>query len=111
LSQKKGVTFDFPFDQSTIVFRVGKKIFVLADINDNPPRVNLKCDPDLALQLRSQYSAVIPGYHMNKEHWNTVIFNDSIPEKEVCWFIDHSYELVFNSLTNKARNEISKSEK
>jgi predicted DNA-binding protein (MmcQ/YjbR family) len=90
---KKNVTEGFPFGEETLVFKVKGKIFVLANL-DNNLSVNLKCDPSYALELREKYSSVIPGYHMNKKHWNTVLLDGSIPDKELFSWIDHSYNLV-----------------
>jgi predicted DNA-binding protein (MmcQ/YjbR family) len=100
-------TEDFPFDETTLVFRIGGKIFALTDLEDDPARVNLKCDPDLAEDLRSQHQSVIPGYHMNKKHWNTVILDGSIAEDRILWMIDHSYELVMRSLSRKERERLN----
>jgi predicted DNA-binding protein (MmcQ/YjbR family) len=90
---KKDATESFPFGEDTLVFKVNGKIFALANL-DGEPSVNLKCDPDFALELREKYPAVTPGYHMNKKHWNTVILDGSVPDKEVFSWIDHSYKLV-----------------
>jgi predicted DNA-binding protein (MmcQ/YjbR family) len=90
---KNGATEGFPFGEDTLVFKVKGRIFALANL-DGDLSVNLKCDPGLALELREKYSAVTPGYHMNKKHWNTVILDGSIPDKEVFKWIDHSYDLV-----------------
>jgi predicted DNA-binding protein (MmcQ/YjbR family) len=95
---KSGATESAPFGEDTIVFKVGGKIFALASLDDVPARANLKCDPDLALELRDRYEQVRPGYHMNKKHWNTVEVEGGIPEVELRKMIDHSYELVVNSL-------------
>jgi predicted DNA-binding protein (MmcQ/YjbR family) len=94
LSREGGVTEDFPFDQSTLVFRVNGGIFLLLDIDKHPMQFNVKCDPDLAIELREKYEAVLPGYHMNKKHWNTVVVDGNIPVKEVLAMIDHSHALV-----------------
>jgi len=83
-----------PFGEDVLVFKVGGKIFALASLDDIPPRVNLKCDPERALDLRDRYEDVRPGYHMNKKHWNTVELAGRIPERELRGMIDHSYELV-----------------
>ena len=80
---KKGVTECFPFDESTLVFKVGTKMFSCLDINEDILKVNLKCDPVVAMGLRDRYKAVTPGYYMNKLHWNTVEFDGSIPEDEL----------------------------
>jgi predicted DNA-binding protein (MmcQ/YjbR family) len=91
--KKPEVTEGFPFGEDTLVFKVKGKIFVLANL-DGDLSLNLKCDPALALELRERFSSVIPGYHMNKKHWNTVYLNGTIPDKEVLSWIDHSYKLV-----------------
>lgn len=106
---KRGVTSDLPFGDDTLVFRVGGKIFALIALNAAPLRVNLKCEPALAEILRQTYSAVIPGYHMNKRHWNTVVLDGSLPDTEVREMIDNSYDLVFNSLPRAQREALSKS--
>jgi predicted DNA-binding protein (MmcQ/YjbR family) len=92
--KKKGVTEEFPFDEETLVFKVINKIFVLASLESIPLQINLKCDPEKAAELREEYESVQPGYHMNKKHWNTVIINGSIPNKEILEWIDNSYNLV-----------------
>jgi len=103
---KPAVTEDFPFDMDTLTMKVGGKMFLLADVNSDPPRINLKCDPVLAEVLRKEYSAITPGYHMNKVHWNTVTIDGSIPREKVLWMIDHSYELVIRNLPRSIREEI-----
>jgi len=90
---KKGVSESFPFGEDTLVFKVNGKIFALANL-DGDLSINLKCDPDYAIDLREQYSSVTPGYHMNKKHWNTINIDGTIPEKEVFLWIDHSYDLI-----------------
>jgi predicted DNA-binding protein (MmcQ/YjbR family) len=105
--KKKGVSEDFPFDDRTLVIRVGDKMFLLTDIHSDPLRMNLKCDPLIALDLRDEFEAITPGYHMNKVHWNTVIFDGSVPEQKVKWMIDHSYELVFNKLKRPQKDSIN----
>lgn len=91
---KADATEGTPFGEDTIVFKVAGKIFALASLDEVPPRVNLKCDPERALDLRDRYEEVQPGYHMNKKHWNTVALTGKIPEAELRALIDHSYELV-----------------
>jgi predicted DNA-binding protein (MmcQ/YjbR family) len=91
--KKPGVTEGFPFGEDTLVFKVNGKIFALANL-DGELTINLKCDPSLALELREKYSSVIPGYHMNKKHWNTVLIDGTIPDKEIFSWIDHSYNLI-----------------
>jgi predicted DNA-binding protein (MmcQ/YjbR family) len=105
-SQKAGSYEDFPFDDVTMVIKVGKKMYALIGLDDDPLRINLKCDPILAVELRRNYAAVIPGYHMNKTHWNTIILNGSIPDKIIKKMIDDSYDLVFGSLTRKEKNAV-----
>jgi predicted DNA-binding protein (MmcQ/YjbR family) len=90
---KKDVTESFPFGDDTLVFKRSGKIFLLANL-DGDLSVNIKCDPALAIELRERYSSVVPGYHMNKKHWNTVMLDGSIPDSEVFEWIDHSYDVV-----------------
>lgn len=109
---KKGVTEHFPFDEDTLVFKVGGKMFALSSLQEwenGTPSVNLKCDPDWALELRGQYDDIQPGYHMSKVHWNTVKINESVTDMFVKELIDHSYDLVFKSLTKKQQQEINES--
>ena len=101
---KPFATEDTPFGPDNIVFKVEGKMFALASLDEVPSAVNLKCDPDLALELRDRYAQVRPGYHMNKKHWNTVELDGVIPEKEIRKMVDHSYDLVVRSLP-KARRE------
>ena len=97
--QKKGVTESFPFDNETLVFKVLDKIFLLMSLETHPLRVNVKCDPEKAVQLREPYPEnVLPGYHMNKLHWNTVIVNQELRSSLIKSFIDDSYTLVLKSL-------------
>ena len=103
---KPGATEDMPFGEDVLVFRVGGKMFALAALDEVPMRVNLKCDPDRALQLRDRYEQVTPGYHMNKKHWNTVKIESEIPITEVRKMIDHSYELVTKSLPKAKRKKL-----
>ncbi len=99
------VTESFPFDDTTLVFKVANKMFALLNLAANPS-VNLKCDPDEALKLREHYSSVLPGYHMSKKHWNTVLLDDSIPDKLIYNWIDDSYQLIVDSLPKKVRMEL-----
>ena len=94
---------DFPFDNVTLVIKVKGKMFALVGINDDPLRVNLKCEPAKAEFLRAQYPAVLPGYHMNKRHWNTLVLDGSIPEAEVLLMIDDSYALVVQGMAKSRR--------
>lgn len=102
---KKGVTEETPFGPDTLVFKVAGKLFALTDLNSFES-VNLKCDPEQALELRERYAAVAPGFHMNKKHWNTVSFDIDMPDQEILSWLDHSYDLVFKGLTKKQRAEI-----
>ncbi|MCU0499277.1 MAG: MmcQ/YjbR family DNA-binding protein [Anaerolineae bacterium] len=105
---KIGAVEDFPFDQETLTFKVMGKIFALLPLEkrDQPPSINLKCEPQLAQILRSTYDAVQPGYHMSKKHWNTVIVDGSIPADEILEMIDHSYLLVVKSLSKLDRQQL-----
>ncbi|MCF6141796.1 MmcQ/YjbR family DNA-binding protein [Flavobacterium sp. K77] len=106
---KKGVTEHFPFDQDTLVFKVGGKMFALSSLSQwekGEPSVNLKCDPERALELRAEYDAIQPGFHMSKTHWNTVSINNILPTDLLKELIDHSYGLVFNSLSKIKRSEL-----
>lgn len=106
---KKGVTEHFPFDEDTLVFKVMGKMFALSSLKkweEGMPSVNLKCDPDRALELRAQYEAVQPGYHMNKQLWNTISINQDVPDKMILELIDHSYDLIVAGLTKKLQAEL-----
>ncbi len=110
---KKGVTEHFPFDEDTLVFKVGGKMFCLTSLKEwenNTPSLNLKCDPERAETLRAEYDAINPGYHMSKIHWNTIAFHSDVSDKMMCELINHSYDLVFKSLTKKSQNEILQNE-
>lgn len=105
---KKGVTEHFPFDEDTLVFKVGGKMFALSSLSQwekGSPSVNLKCDPDRAQELRAQYDDIQPGFHMSKIHWNTIKINAAVKDSLIKELIDHSYELVFKSLTKKIQSE------
>lgn len=103
---KPAVTEHFPFDNRTLVFKVGGKMFALCDV-DEFEGINLKCDPDYAVELREQYEGINPGYHMSKVHWNTVSIDADVPDALIKKLIDVSYELVLQSLTKKQRELIS----
>jgi predicted DNA-binding protein (MmcQ/YjbR family) len=89
----KGAEESFPFGEDTLVFKAGGKIFALVNL-EGDLSINLKCDPAMALELRERHSSVIPGYHMNKKHWNTVYIDGTIPDRDIFSWIDHSYELI-----------------
>ena len=95
---KPRTTEGTPFGHDVVVFKVGSKMFALASLDNVPTTANLKCDPDLALELRDRYEQVRPGYHMNKKHWNTVEIEGGIPDAELRKMIDHSYDLVAKAL-------------
>lgn len=103
--QKKEVTESFPFDDTTLVMKVKGRMFALINLNENPS-VNLKCDPELAIELRERYSSVLPGYHMNKQHWNTIALDGSIPTEKIKQWVDHSYDLVIKSIPNSIRKDL-----
>lgn len=100
---KPAVEETTPFGPDVLVYKVAGKMFALTDPSAFPPRMNLKCDPDRAVELREQYDAIIPGYHMNKKHWNTLTLDDSVPSKLIRELIDRSYELVVASLPKSKR--------
>lgn len=103
---KPGVEETFPFDEHTLVFKVMGKMFALSGLNREEFTVNLKCDPEWAAELREQYEEVQPGWHMNKHHWNTVLFEGDLPEKLLYELIDHSYDLIVSRLTKKLKAEL-----
>lgn len=105
--QKPGVTEDFPFDATTLVFKVSGKMFALTDL-EGDFSVNLKCDPERAIQLREQFPAIIPGYHMSKKHWNTIVIDGSVDNDLLLELIDHSYDLVASGLPLKSRLALGK---
>lgn len=102
---KTGAYEDYPFGPEVLVIKVGTKMFALISERGGKLNISLKCDPFLAETLRKQYAAVTPGYHLNKKHWNTIVVNDSIPDEEITWMIQHSYDLVFKSLS-KAEKQL-----
>ncbi len=102
---KNGCEETFPFDEVTLVFKVMGKMYALLSL-DKGTSINLKCDPEKAIQLREQYEAITPGWHMNKKHWNTVDYNSNLPDTLLKELIDHSYNLVVSSLTKKLKKEL-----
>ena len=102
---KPGVTEEFPFGETTLVFKVMGKMFALTNL-EGDWTMNLKCDPDRAIELREMYPAVQPGFHMNKALWNTVIMDGSLSRKLVLELVDHSYQLVVNKLSLKMQHEL-----
>ena len=95
-----------PFGEDTLVFKVGNKIFLLTSLNTGN-RFNVKCDPELAVELRDRHTEVIPGFHMNKVHWNTVYTDGNLTNKQLCEMIDHSYSLILKSLPKILQAEIT----
>jgi len=106
--KKPEVTESFPFGEDTLVFKVSGKIFLLAGLDEVPLRINLKCDPEKAVELREKYDSVLPGYHMNKTHWNTIIIDDSFLRNELFEWINDSYLLVVETLPKKVKERIKK---
>lgn len=100
-----GVTEGFPFGGDTLVFKVMDKMFALVDV-DRFESINLKCDPERALELRASYEEITPGYHMNKTHWNTIATKGAVPDELLRDLIIHSYELVVSGLTQKKKKEL-----
>ena len=106
--KKPEVTESFPFGEDTLVFKVAGKIFLLAGLDEIPLNTDLKCNGGKAIELREMYDSVLPGYHMNKNHWNTVIIDGTIPRRELMEWIDDSYLLVVNSLTKADKERIKR---
>ena len=103
--QLNGVTEDLPFDENTLVFKVGGKMFCAFGLNSFE-RINLKCDPERSLELREEFLGIKAGYHMNKKHWNSIYTDSDVPWKLIQELTLHSYDLVFKSLSKKLQNEI-----
>ena len=103
LLSKPAAVETFPFDDVTLVIKVCNKMFALVGINNDPLRINLKCDPDKAELLRELHPAIVPGYHMNKRHWNTVVLDGSLPDADIYAMIDDSYDLVVQGLPKSKR--------
>jgi len=104
---KKGATEALPFDEHTLVFKVMGKMFALTSLNRYPAQANLKCNQEKAIELRETYDGIIiPGYHMNKKHWNTILLENTIAPETIKELVDHSYDLVVIGLTKKAKTEL-----
>ena len=109
---KAGVEETFPFGENILVFKVMGKMFAAINITEEPLRVNLKCDPQLAVELREGHLEIIPGYHMNKKHWNTVLISEGgLEQSLILKMIDHSYDLVVKSLTKAKKMELEELKK
>ena len=98
---KPGAEETLPFGPDTLVYKVGGKAFLLTGLDSETLSFNVKCDPEKAIQLREEFACVLPGYHMNKKHWNTVVVDGSVSSKQLKEWIDHSYDLVAGSLPKK----------
>jgi predicted DNA-binding protein (MmcQ/YjbR family) len=104
---KKGVEESMPFGADVLVFKVMRKVFLIAILENRPLQFNVKCNPEKAIELREQYSCVIPGYHMDKKHWNTIIIDDSVNLNLLHEWISDSYFLVISGLTKKQKKEFA----
>lgn len=104
--KKKQATEGFPFGTDTLVFKVKEKIFLLLSLNHASVHFNIKCNPGVAIELREQYQNIVPGYHMNKRLWNTVIVDGTIPKKLIMELIDNSYNLVVSALSKKQQEDL-----
>lgn len=103
---KAHVTEEFPFDETTLVFKVAGKMFALTGLNDPEFKVNLKCDPERSAELREHYESIRPGWHMDKLHWNTVHVDGSFSDQFFLELVDHSYDLIVQSLPKKIRDQL-----
>lgn len=104
---KKGAIEDYPFDDETLVFKVGSKMFALTNVSDPKLKISLKCDPFIAMDLRRDYPSITPGYHLNKTHWITAEIDGTISDDKIYWLIDMSYELVFKGLKKQEKLRIN----
>lgn len=104
-----GTTEEFPFDENTLVFKVMGKMFTACDVDDFES-INVKCDPEKAIELRETYAAVRPGYHMNKKHWNTILMDGSLSDDVIERWIEESYQLVVAGLPKKRKAELEASQ-
>ncbi len=104
---KPAVTEGFPFGETTLVFKVMNKMFALVGLERVPPFINLKCDPDRAIELRGHFEDIRPGWHMNKQQWNSVYYTGSIPRDLILKLIDHSYDLVVRGLKKADREALN----
>jgi len=103
---KKGTTEEFPFDEVSLVIKVGGKMFALISLDVEEKHIALKCDPEYAVELREQYAAIRPAYHFNKRHWNDVFFDGSVSDDKIKELIDHSYDMVLKGMSKKMRDAI-----
>ena len=100
---KPGTEETLPFGPDTLVFKVHGKVYLLVGLDEEDLRFNVKCDPDKAEELRAEYACVLPGYHMNKKHWNTIVVDGSVPRNLIRSWIDHSYELVSGAVKKQKK--------
>lgn len=105
---KPGVEETLPFGPNVLVYKLLGKVFLLLPLDSEQLQFNVKCDPDLAVELREEYDCVQPGYHMNKKHWNTILVDGSVPSKKLKEWIDHLYDLILKSLPAKQREQLKK---
>jgi predicted DNA-binding protein (MmcQ/YjbR family) len=105
LLTKPGARLDYPFGADVAVYKVADKMFALIPEKRTPLNISLKCDPQLAIHLREKYEEVMPGYHLNKRHWNTIVATGQLSLQEICDLIDHSYSLVISGLSQTDRQE------
>lgn len=105
----RGVTETYPFEEGLPVMKVVAKMFAIISPKHTPIRISLKCDPDLAIDLRRKYTSITAGYHLNKRHWNTVVLDGTVPKDVLKDMIEHSYKLVFKGLKKSEREEIENS--
>lgn len=102
---KKGVSEGFPFNDTALVFKVAGKMFALLDLSEENKGLSLKCDPDLAIELREHYPEVNPAYHFNKRHWNGISISGNLDQNLLKKWIDHSYQITVSKLTRKKKEE------
>lgn len=103
---KPGTEETLPFGPDTLVYKVGGKVYLLTGLDGEKLQFNVKCDPEKAVELREEYNCVLPGYHMNKKHWNTIVVDGSVPTRLLKEWIDHSYELIVEGLPKKTREQL-----
>jgi predicted DNA-binding protein (MmcQ/YjbR family) len=101
-----GAVEEFPFGPENSVFKVSGKIFAIARLDARPPRISLKCEPDLAVSLRADHAAIVPGYHLNKRHWNTVTVDGSVPDALLRDMVEDSYDLIVSALPKRTRAQL-----
>jgi len=104
---KKAVEESFPFDEHTLVFKLMGKIFAILPLDEPNPRANLKADPDLSTELRERHPQIIPGIHMNKKHWNTIMLDEGLDDALIRELIDHSYQLILDKLPKKSKDQVN----